>query len=454
MSIKKKRGITRFIIMTILAVILILGSVLNFALPNSDTDYVGFINALNTPIEYRGGTVITYEAVNTGLKASDTKNGVVAYEYQIADALSNYSYNVEVKSYYGGDDKYYLNVNLLDSFDGDLFYDYDDENADSTNTITNLINQSIEVEFKKEQSQSAEAYLTGKHIASAEGLYYSGTYGVNLVFTKEGQTAFKNLTSEVASGSSSSGTGYIYIYVGGQLFTSISCSSSMDQPSVFISGNMTNLAQAYNYASKINSARYDFEFVKVNEKIITKHEARVNSIMMICVFVLIFLALCLVVCGMFKALGLVASLSMLLATLTYVVLLQAIPGIILTTSSIICLAIPMMLGFMLTIYMFNNMKKEYAMGKKIPASVNFGFKKSYAKMIDACVLGLIPSIVLMIVGSLSLNSIGYVLTLGIVLYGFFSIVINKWFTNWYVNINGIHHKSYGFSREAHINELS
>lgn len=448
MSIKKKRAITKFIIMGILCLIMILGSFLSFALPNSDSDFVGFINSLNTPLEFRGGTVLTYEVSNTNQKSTDTKQGVVAYEYQIKANLARYNYNVAVSSYYGGNGKYIMVLNLLDSYDGDSFYG----SANEQNTVTSIINNEVELEFKAEQSLSAEAKLTGVDLASVQGLYYAAqdTYGVNITFTPEGQVKFKNLTSSI----SSSGSGSIYIYIGGSLFTSINVQGEMDQQSVFISGNMTNLAQANEYASKMNAARFSLDFTKVGEKIVTKEEARVNSIMTIGIFVVTLIILTAVMYALFKKFGLVSSFVMLMATLTYIILLQAIPGIMLTTTSIPCMLLPLLFGYALSLYMLNNMKKEFALGKKIPASISFGFSKSYVKMLDFAVLAIIPAVVLMIVGTATLNSIAYVISLGILIFTFFAIVINKWFAGWYVNINSKQNNDYGFKREAHINELA
>ena len=101
-----------------------------------------------------------------------------------------------------------------------------------------------------------------------------------------------------------------------------------------------------------------------------------------------------------------------------------------------------------------NMKKQYALGKKLPASVKFGFLNSYAFMLDIFALLVVPAFVMFLFPNTVISSFGTVLLIGLIVYTFFAILINKVFANWYVNINSKKAEKYGFKREANINELS
>ena len=238
------------------------------------------------------------------------------------------------------------------------------------------------------------------------------------------------------------------------MFNQIEVSSVINEPSVFISGSVQNLAQAKSYAAQFNTAKYDLEFSRENIKVITKADAIANTVLTAVVMSLIVVLGCAILIVLFKHLGLAISLSMILATLFFIIILQAIPGIVIADLAFAAMAISFIVGVLQSVYLLNNMKKEYALGKKLPLSVKFGFNKSYSFMLDVFAMLAVPSFIMFLFGNTIIKSFGTVLFVGLIFYTFFAILINKVFAEWYTKINSKNAKKYGFKREANINELS
>ncbi len=446
MSKKKKRAYTKFIILGVLAAIMLLLSVLQFSMPKSENKFNGFIGAWDTSISYSGGTNVTYKVKNTGVKDSNTQKGVEAYSMFLPNVLYNkYYYNADVNGYFAGNGDYYVTLSLYDV--------YIDENSeiDDLGVIESVLKTKNNLEFKIENSDTAESLLNENHIKEVVGQFSKerGAYGVNIKFTEEGRQKFKDLTTKAASGSQ-----YVYIFVAGELFNTISVSNTINEQEVFISGSVENLTQAKVFAAQFNSAKYDFEFTRQNVEVITKGEAVANIVLTAVIMTLIFALLVALLIVLFKNLGLVAAFSMLLATLVYILLLQAIPNIVVADISFAAMVIALIAGVLQTYIMLNNMKKGYAMGKKVPASVKYGFTKSYALMLDIFALLFVSGFIMFLINNPFIKSFGTVLMIGAVCYTFFAILINYVFAKWLVNISIKEPSKYGFKREANINELS
>lgn len=450
MKVKKTRAITRFVIMAVFAAILAVLAVINFAVPYSENKYNGFIGALDTSMSFEGGTSLVYEIKNTGEKSKDTESGAKDYALYLQNQLySKYYYNAQANSYHAGNGKYYI---VLDIYD--YYYDSSSEFAD-LEVIDGLLNQKTSLAFKAEQKVDATSYLTEKDIkkVSSEFSAPNRTYGVNIEFTEEGTEKFSNLTETVANGSKA-----IYIYVGGAFFNSLSVSEKWTESSVFIPTNSTNETQAKAYAAQFNVANYSFNFTRLTTEdiinVIDQNKVTTNIVFTSIIMGVIFLLGTALLCVKFRYLGLTASLSMFIASLIYIFLMQAIPNVHISDASFGGMALTYLMGVFMTYYMFNNFAREYANGKRLPASVKFGFTKSYGLMLDVFSVTFVAGFIIMLICPSAISSVGAVVAIGSVVYAFFAILVNKLFADWYVRINGKDAKKYGFKREANVNELS
>lgn len=430
---KKSRTIKNFIGILVICVILFIFAVVKFPLPASDNDYVGFLRAIPLGIEYKGGTTYNYDVLCNTTENSNSAEGIEAHALRIENLLQ--SSNFDAKVYSSANT---IRVDIFDEYDaGDIAY---------------LLNTDYSLSFKTEESLTAETKMSGTDIKNATGTSNNGTYGVYLEFTATGRTLFKELTSSVISASSSGGN--VYIYIGESLFTPITVKEAIDQEGVFISGSMTNLKTAELYAAKINASRFDYEFSLNAKQVISQNQALVSlissGILIITILILGFAWLII----KYKKLGLYISLGVLVTLLSQIILLQAVPVVLLTAPALIGSLLTFVFGILGTTFMLNKMNSEYSLGKKLFASVKFGYKKSFATMLDVFLVLLLASVVFYIFASSMARYFLISFIIGLVCYGLDVVVINLWFSRWYLNINSSKAELCGFKREEGVNELA
>ena len=107
----------------------------------------------------------------------------------------------------------------------------------------------------------------------------------------------------------------------------------------------------------------------------------------------------------------------------------------------------------LNIIPMEKIREEYAKGKKIPASVKSGYRKSYGLMIDISVVGFVTSILCYFIGTGSLKTFSMGLLVGSLLALFVSIIVSKFLIDSYVAFNRTKEKRVNLKREEGIDEI-
>lgn len=151
--------------------------------------------------------------------------------------------------------------------------------------------------------------------------------------------------------------------------------------------------------------------------------------------------------------GLVANFSTLMWGILYLFFLQSVPLVQLTISGFAGLMIAVVVLFSAHMFMFENIKSEYSLGKKIPMSFKSGGKKSLPIIADTHVAVIIASVVLYLAGSAGAKSFSIVLVIGVLLSLFFSMVVTRWLLKNYLPLNSTNAKKLRLKREANVNEL-
>lgn len=421
---KKKHAIAKFSLIAILCAIVLCLTIFSFALPGSQSDYdfVGFARAINLGIEYQGGTVYEYKVKNNQL--GNVSSGIQANVTRINQLLKNNYYDSNV--YVSGDN---LVVELMDEF--------------SPVSINEIVNTDAYFAVKSEQKDEAEAKIKPEHITEA----YASQNGSNVVlmmtFNQEGQDALADMTS--------SGSGTMYFYFG-ETVRSMSYSESMNQSYLGITLGGTSLDTAKYFASEINASKYDLSFDETRVVTYSKQDATRNCIVAVVLTVALFAICVAILCARFKKLGLIGSLILFMGLLAQIVLLQAVPVFTLTGPSLFASLLCMIIGEIAIYQFFNNMNAEYKMGKILYASVKFGYRKTWVKILDMFLVMLIPSIITYFFASYLVQHFAMALICGLVVYGFMALVFTNFFSKWLTYI-AFKNKDYGFKREANVNEL-
>ena len=432
---RKKRAIRNFAGIIFLCLVVLIFTIISFPVPGSDYNFMGFARGINVGIDYKGGAIFSYDvysADSSSLASKGLNDSCVSLEY----ILAQYNYNANV---YKTSDS---SINVEVEFNG-----IDDE----FKYVTNVVNLNNELSFKI--SGDDTVYLTGYEIKNVTGLNNNGTYGVYIEFTQEGQEKFAQLTKTATQNGESSGTVEIYVGVSSTPFTQITVKEVLDQKAVFISGSMTSLKEAEVMASRMNSTKYRFTFEENSKVIVSKNQANENVIKSIIIVCSIFAIIVAYLVCKFRMLGLCGVLALLVALLCQILLLVSLPNVILTANGLIASVLTMCIGGIICSVLFEKMKNEYAVGKKIHASVKFGFKKTFAYILDMLAISVIAMFALLIFGSSMVKQFAVASLIGLVSYGLSCLLLTYVFSKLYVDLNPTKAKKYGFKREAHVDEL-
>lgn len=445
---KKKRAMLNFAGIIFICLLLVALSLFSFAIPGSDYDYMGFLQAIDLGIEYESGTILTFSVKNNTTNTAGAGEGISAHAVRIENLLKSSNYDVVV--YPVGSSN--IVVELKKEYV-----------SDGVEMIINANNSLTMTKESKTDNPSATVYFNGENITGVSSMqnpnYTTGStttspYGVYIEFNEQGQADFAALTREIVN----SGSGSIYIYIGDVVFQQLSVSQEINQSYVFISGNssdsnMSNAKNAAIYAAKINASRFNYSFVQTGENIITAENAVLTTIMSAILLGVVVIGTVLYLSRKFKKLGLVSAFSLIVGLIFQVILLQAVPIVTLSSPAFIISVLMYVLGFTMVHHMLSKMAEEYSVGKKIHASLKFGYLKTYPLVIEIFSSVLLSGILFYIFGSTPVRYFAISMIIGTAIYGFCTLLVNKLFTKMYLNINPARAKDYGFKREVNVNEL-
>lgn len=429
----KKRTITKFIVTSFLVVIGLILSICSFDI--GIYTYNGFAKSIKLGIDLEGGVLAVYNVKNIDDNESNFDSQVNATISRIQSLLTSKGFSeANVVRQGNGLNATQIRVEVPD--------------VEDPEEILNLIGEPASLEIKKEKSDTAEAILTGKHIKNVYAGQQSGSYGVSLEFTDEGAKLFKDLTTELAS---SNGT--LYMYIGGEFYSQATVQEAITNGRTFISGGMNNREEAEQYATKIMSGTFDVELTLYSNEYVSatlgkdalKWAIIGGTVGLLLIFIIMYVR--------YKDFGLIANLSLTIYIILMLFFLQAIPLVQLTLAGIGGIILSLGMAVDANIVIFERMRDEYKLGKKIPTCVENGFKKGLVTILDSNITTLIACLVLYIFGTGTIQSFAITLALGILISMFTALVLTKVFCKWYLHLNSKNPKKLNFKREDTVDEI-
>ena len=423
--------------------LLVLGFVLTFCsfnVPFTNYTYNGFINSIKLGLDLKGGVLAVYQVDPLDGETRDNMGDKInATKARIQNILTNKGFPEALVSSQG--DR--IRVEVPD--------------VENPKEIFDLIGTPASLEFKEAEDTATTinpAIITGKHIKNAYASSRDGKFGVVIEFNSEGGTLFFDMTSRLAS---QGGRTYIYINggdgKGGEgWFSAPTVDEAIAGGSTFISGSMPELADAEEYATMILSGTFSVKLtVLENEEVSATlgKEAMTLSLIAGAIGLLLVLIFMIVVYGAFGAL---ADVALLFYFVLMMFFLQAIPMVQLTLPGIAGIILSLGMAVDGNVIMFERIKDEYRTGKRIPASVQAGFKKSLPSIIDANLTTLIVAIVLYIFGTGAIQGLAITLMIGIVLAMFSSIVVSRSLIKLVLPLNSTNAKIFKLRREEVVDE--
>ncbi|MBR7162560.1 MAG: protein translocase subunit SecD, partial [Clostridia bacterium] len=329
--------------------------------------------------------------------------------------------------------------------------------VDDPETVLSLIGRPATLEFKLEESDTAEAIIVGsKHLETAfVTTDNTGNYAVGLKFNSEGTKAFADMTGSNVGKST-------YIYINGEHYTTVNINSAInDGNAIITSQGGYSYEEAKDFATRLQSGTFGVKLQQSEVRSISptmgenalKNALIAGAISIACIFVFM--------CIVYRFQGLAAS----IALCAYIVLLlwfcAVLPWVQLTLPGIAGLLLSIGMAVDGNVIIIERIREEYRdTNKPIKSAVQSGFKRSIAAIIDGNVTTLIGAIVLWIVGSATIQGFAVTLFIGIILSMFTSLVITRLILSAFLSLTakldrkhpGINAKLYGLKRSEKVEE--
>ena len=292
------------------------------------------------------------------------------------------------------------------------------EDASSAGQTMETIGKTALLEFK---GPDEVVILTGAEVKKAEAryLYESAQWAVSLEFNEGGTKAFADATRKFLNQS-------IGIYVDGQMISSPNVNDVIETGQGVISGNFTS-ESATALAGQIKSGALPFNMKTSSFNIISPTLGSNSLDIMVYAGFVTFIIIVIFMVLFYRLPGITACIALTLQ-LAAQILAISIPQFSLTLPGIAGIILSIGMGVDANVLISERIKEEIRDGKTITLSIESGFNRAFAAIIDSNATGIITAIILMWLGSGTMQSFGYTLCTGIIINLFTAITCTKTMT--------------------------
>ena len=429
----KKRATKSIVFIVLLLIVGILLAFCRFEIPFTNQTYNGFINSIKMGLDVSGGVTAVYDA-----KLADEDSGV-----DLDTAIQSTINRLESILA----DRGYTEATVTTQQGNRIRVEVPD--VEDPQEVFDLIGNPAKLSFKTEEDPNAESKITAADIKSIKYDFQNNEHGVAIDFNSEGSLKFSELTEELVSSG-----GSVYVYIGDELYTTLSVKEHITGGSTFISGGMDTRAEAEEFALRIMSGTFSAELSLYESSIVSAtlgmDAISTGLIAAIVGLVLIFIFMAV----MYRTFGLMADIALMFYVILVLFFLQAIPLVQLTLPGIAGIILSLGMAVDANVIIFERIKDEYRHGKRIPASVKGGFKRSTTAILDSNITTLMVCIVLYILGTGAIKGFAITLFIGIVVSMFTAIFVTRWLINICLAFNSSKEEYYNLYREEGVNEVA
>ncbi len=435
-----------FIIVSILVAIGIFLSVCSFRMPFGSTDnFAGFINAIPLGYDLGEGRTAVYECTTTSEEittlSSEKMDETVKF---VNNALKMFGYsNTQI----GKQNDNMIRVEVV--------------NDSASSTILSAMNERLELIIRGEETTNKTEYdISSQRIKKCSLSYQQSSsdstkyeYGVLIEFDSLGSKQYRELTKYVKDNGNK-----VYFYnaeTNEKVGTLDSIKKEITSGSTFLANSSATTENALNaYALNVYMGSFDVKLTlkesSVNSPALGKNIGFAIALGMLIAFVLVNLFMCI----RYRDLGLISMLTSIINAVLYLFFMQALPNsfFVLTLSGIFGIVIGYMMTVLCHVVIFEKIRKEYSLGRKIPLSFKLGFKDSLFNIVDISSMGAIASVVLYLIGTTGLKSFAVTLLIGSVLSIVSSLLLTRLFTTWYLPLNNTNASHLALKKEAKNDE--
>ena len=418
----KKNSIINFVAVVVLTILGIVLSVCSFDIPYTNYTYYGFANSISLGLDLAGGISVVYDC--SLAKDSNTQNLDTAIDATVSRLTSVITEQYSEATIVRAGTK--IRIEVPSVTDSQEIFDMSGEPTPLYMTLT--------------EGVSAEARIVGTDINDVQVSYQkddSGEYkyGVSLKFTDEGAKKFAGLTGDAANGDKK-----IYIYlgeIGESADLTLNCEQKITGGQTFISGSFETLQDAKNYALKIMSGTFNVSLELLESSVISATLGTQALKLAIIGGAVGLLLIMFIMWWRYGDFGLLASLALVIYLILMLFFLQAISFVQLTLPGLAGIILSIGMAVDGTIIIFERFRDEYRSGKKIPLSVKTGFKRAFWPIFDSNITTILTAVVLLILGTASIQGFAITLLIGIVLSMFMNLVVLRFLVKWYLPLNSV-----------------
>ena len=438
----KKKSIIVLSLVAVFIILMAVFAVVDFPIGNTVYDYHGYAKTIKLGLDMSGGVSAVFNVIDDGHPDLDVRiDGTVASLQELL-VSKGYTEATVTKG---------TNSNGMNTIRVEV------PDVDDPETVLSLIGRPATLEFKLEESEAAEAVIIGsEHLETAYVTTDDNSaYAVGLKFNDEGTKVFSDMTSANVGKST-------YIYINGELYTTVNINSAITNGSAIITSQAGySFEEAKDFATRLQSGTFGVKLQQAEVRSISPtlgaNAVRNALIAGVIGIALIFVFLAVIYRGM----GLAADIALCI----YIVLLlwfsALLPWVQLTLPGIAGLLLSIGMAVDGNVIIFERIREEYrGTSKPIKSAVKAGFKRSIAAIIDGNVTTLIGAIVLWAVGSAAIQGFAVTLFIGIILSMVTSLLITRLVLNAFLPLTakldkkhkGLNEKLYGLKRSASVEE--
>ena len=438
----KRKAITRLIVILVIVAILAVFSSVSMQL--GIYDYVAPIQNIPLGIELSGGVYVVFDvSAPDGAEYTDAElqaniqttigilqNRLLAAGYSEATVVEESSVSGTPR----------IRVEVAD---------VGTEGVDS-DEVFNIIGKPAVLEFRDSDNNVVLSGQKG-HIKSAQLGYDASTgYLVMLKLNDEGTKLFADATTKAAAETYGTAGNQIAIYLDNEKISSPNVGEAITNGEAMISGNFT-YEQANSLAIQIQGGALtvDLDIVEQSNASATLGENAITTsllaaaIGLLLIFVFMFLV--------YGGLGLVADISLCIYSVIVIYILGTFSVVQLSLAGIAGIVLSIGMAVDANVIIFERIKDEYAMGKTIPASVQAGFKRATAAIVDSNITTIIACAVLYFLGSATIKAFAITLFVGIIVSMVCALLISRGLCALFLAINNTDNKFYKLESEVNIN---
>lgn len=296
--------------------------------------------------------------------------------------------------------------------------------VDDPQEAIDLIGKTAQLQFIDPEGREI---ISGKNIKISEARFQKSEFGetpvVALEFDKEGSKKFAEATKKLATKEVLEDK-IIYIVLDGDIISAPIVEEAIVDGKGVISGEFT-IEEASNLANLIRAGALPVEMQTLQSRSIGPSlglEAYKKSIKAGGIAILIIFLFMLIY---YRIPGLIADIGLVIYTLIVLYSMKLL-GVKLTLPGIAGLILSIGMAVDANVLIFERIKEEIRNGKSIRASIDHGFDRALASVLDSNITTLIAGVVLYYFGIGPIKGFGVTLILGIIASMITSVLITKY----------------------------